>query len=195
MCLCDLSIEKLTSIDVCRSTDKETFLHDLSVQGTTALVHSLLALERVSNPDGTFARLPPPNYALLPRAKPLPKPKPLTRWEKFAKTRGITKTKNSRKVFDEATKEYRPAFGYGSKSVEKDWCIEVPGNAPDQTEDQFEKKANEKRERLAKTAKRQKRNLEEAQLSLSGKEGRVAKKKAVEKSLVESKVCPFGSKL
>ena len=170
-------------------TDKESYLHSISIAGTTELIHGLLGLERVTNTDGTFARLPPPNYSLLPRSKPLPKPKPLTRWEKFAKTRGIVKTKNSRKVFDEATKEYRPAFGYGSKTVEKDWIMEVPANAPDQTEDQFEKKANEKKERIATNAKRQKRNQEEAQLTLSGKDIRSAKKKAVEKKLVETKVC------
>lgn len=67
--------------------------------------------------------------------------------------------------------------------------MEVPANAPDQTEDQFEKKANEKKERIATNAKRQKRNQEEAQLTLSGKDIRSAKKKAVEKKLVETKVC------
>jgi hypothetical protein len=48
----------------------------------------------------------------LPREKHVPEAKPLTKWEKFAKEKGIKKTKKSRKVYDEQTKEYLPAFGY-----------------------------------------------------------------------------------
>ena len=47
--------------------------------------------------DAVLAELPAPIYR-LPREKPVPEEKAETKWEKFAKTKGITKTKRSRMV-------------------------------------------------------------------------------------------------
>jgi len=44
---------------------------------------------------------------LLPREKPLPEKKAKTKWQIFAETKGIQKTKKSRMEYDEETKTYR----------------------------------------------------------------------------------------
>jgi regulator of ribosome biosynthesis len=77
-----------------------------------------------------MAKLPSPKL-VIPREKPVPQTKPLTRWEKFAKEKGIKKKKKSKMEYDEATGEYKPTWGYKSKSqeAERPWCIEVPQNA------------------------------------------------------------------
>ena len=61
----------------------------------------------------------------------VPKPKPLTRWEKFAKLKGIQNRKQSRKVFDEATGEWVPRWGYKGANDDgaNDWLIPVRQNA------------------------------------------------------------------
>ena len=121
----------------------------------------------------------------------------------YLKKRGITKTKKSTKAFDESTGEWKPKFGYGSKNVEPDWLIEVPGNA-NPMEDQYEKLNQEKKERVEKNKKRQKRNEEEASVLASASSNsktplvpgsaaanqaiREMKKKQIEKQLQESKV-------
>ena len=189
----------------CRS-DKESYLQSISRDSTQLLINELFSLERESNEEGLFAKLPDYDLSLLPRFKPLPKPKPLTRWEAFAKKRGITKTKKSTKAFDEAVGDWKPKFGYGSKNVESDWLLEVPGNA-DPMEDQYEKLTKEKKERVEKNKKRQKRNEEESAVLASASVGaksplvpgsatanqaiRDMKKKQIEKQLVESKVGSF----
>jgi regulator of ribosome biosynthesis len=89
----------------------------------------------------------------------IPKAKPMTRWEKFAKEKGIKKTKKSRKVFDEETKEWIPAWGYQGANNKEDWVKEVPAGA-DPYEDQFEKAREEKVERVSKNKRQQQRNLE-----------------------------------
>jgi regulator of ribosome biosynthesis len=59
----------------------------------------------------------------------LPKPKPMTRWEKFAKEKGITKTKKSRIVFDDQKQDWIPRWGYKGANNQEDWLMEVPQNA------------------------------------------------------------------
>lgn len=46
------------------------------------------------------------------REKPIPPPKKETRWEKFAKEKGIEKKKKSRMVWDEASQDWKPRWGY-----------------------------------------------------------------------------------
>ncbi|KAF9982374.1 Rhodanese- sulfurtransferase, partial [Modicella reniformis] len=95
--------------------------------------------------------------------KSLPKPKPETRWEKFAKAKGIVKRKKDRMVFDEATGDYKPRWGYKAINDDgsKDWIIEVPTGA-NPMEDQYELRRDAKKERIDKNEKRQQRNMEEA---------------------------------
>jgi regulator of ribosome biosynthesis len=83
--------------------------------------------------------LPPPNTA-LPRYKPLPTPKPPTKWELFARKKGIgrfstkpgsalaDKERRKKVVYDEATGEWVPRWGFKgkNKSGEDDWVVEIP---------------------------------------------------------------------
>lgn len=104
-----------------------------------------------------MATLPMPKRLKVPREKPVPQPKPLTRWEEFAKRKvgplrllsllhpttalsilrvtllflkGIKKVKKSIMVYDEASGEYKPRWGYKRANNELDvpW-VEVPDNA------------------------------------------------------------------
>ncbi|KAH7100540.1 RRS1-domain-containing protein [Auriculariales sp. MPI-PUGE-AT-0066] len=70
---------------------------------------------------------------MLPRTKPLPKPKPPTKWERFAATKGIQKTRRERKVFDEERQEWVNRWGKDGKNkdTEEQWLTEVPANAPE----------------------------------------------------------------
>jgi regulator of ribosome biosynthesis len=56
-----------------------------------------LTTEKVE--EAVVAKLPAPTFT-LPREKPLPKPKLLTKWQKYAKEKGITKTKKLKLMWD-----------------------------------------------------------------------------------------------
>ena len=101
----------------------------------------------------------------LPREKPLPEEKPLTRWEKFAQSKGIVKKKRSKMVWDEATQQWAPRWGYGRANNPKDavenWVVEAkPGD--DGSVDPFESRAKAKKEKLDKQKRQEERNRLEA---------------------------------
>jgi regulator of ribosome biosynthesis len=108
----------------------------------------------------------------LPRTRKLPGPKPETRWEKFARERGIQKQKKERMVFDEDSGEYRPRFGYkrAKGGVEDLPIVEVKQGA-DHFADPWSDARADKKERVQKNAKNQKRNQVFAQKSAKGKKG------------------------
>jgi regulator of ribosome biosynthesis len=151
------------------------------------LFNEIFKLPVESTDAGLLAKLPSQTY-VLPREKPLPKEKPMTRWEKFAKTKGIQKRKKERMVFDEATGEYAPTWGYagGKKDTTKDWLLEVPSNS-DPMEDQYAKQREEKKERIDKNKKRQKRNEEEAAAANQGLDPRQVKKKQLQDAIAVTK--------
>lgn len=171
----------------CNSSKKNEYLKSLSRDNTQLLFNQIFKLPVESTDAGLLAKLPEKTY-VLPREKPLPKPKPMTRWEKFAQTKGIQKHKKERMVFDEATGEYAPTWGYagGKKDKTKDWLLEVPGNA-DPMEDQYAKQRDEKKERVDKNKKRQKRNEEEAAAKNKGLDPRQVKKKQLEDAIAVTK--------
>lgn len=119
-----------------------------------------LPTERVE--EAIVVKLPKPVYP-LPRSKRVPRPKPLTKWQKFALEKGIKKTKKTKATWDEQLQKWIPRFGYKKAAAEKDkdWVIEVPQNA-DAFEDQFEKKATAKGERIAKNELQRLRNIAKA---------------------------------
>ena len=96
--------------------------------------------------DGVFAVLE--KQRILPRFKQM-KAKEQTKWEKFAASKGIQKTKKTRVQFNEKTQDYRPTYGYKNYGKEdKDmsgWLREVKGD-----EDPFEVERNEKKARVEK---------------------------------------------
>lgn len=139
--------------------NKETFLLNLCTQGTQLIVNNLFKLPTERVEDTIIAKLPKA-LTVLPREKPLPKPKPLTKWEQYAKLKGIKKKKKGRKVFDEATQEWKPMWGMGrAKDNTKDWLIEIPNQEKDPNQDFFAKRTTEKNERVAKNELQRLRNI------------------------------------
>ncbi|KAJ1978437.1 Rhodanese- sulfurtransferase [Dimargaris cristalligena] len=163
------------------------YLRRITRDGAQLLINSIFSRPTRTTEDSVIAELPKP-FLKLPREKHVPKPKPLTRWEKFAQTKGIQSTKRSQKVFDEATGEYLPRWGYrGVNDAEKQWLVEVKDGA-DPFQDQFQKLRDEKKERVNKNQRRHQRNLEESaaeQRSISNP--RSMQKKDLQRTLVLSK--------
>ncbi|SAM00164.1 hypothetical protein [Absidia glauca] len=152
--------------------EKEAYLKDLTRDNTQLLVNGIFDLQVKTGDAGVLAVLPE-RTSILPREKSLPKDKPLTRWEKFAKVKGIQNTKRERMVWDEDRQEHVPRWGYKGGSSKKDdmqdWLIEVPTNVDPMT-DMYQKNRDEKKERVNKNQKRQKRNEEEgAAATMAGK--------------------------
>ena len=112
------------------SENLEECLQSTARDGIQVLLASLFSLPTTSSEDGPLAQLPPPTTQ-LPRSKPLPKPKPPTKWEKFARAKGIQKTKKDKKVWDEEKQEWVNRWGKDGKNreVEEQWLTEVPANA------------------------------------------------------------------
>lgn len=60
----------------------------------------------------------------VPREKHIPKPKLLTKWEQFKKDKGLITRKKDKLVFDEASQEWRPAFGWKRANSDKnEWIV------------------------------------------------------------------------
>lgn len=57
--------------------------------------------------------------------------KPLTKWEQFARSKGITKKRKERAVWDEERQEWRARWGRdgANKKEEGAWLSEVKANA------------------------------------------------------------------
>lgn len=158
-----LAVDKnrIDSRDV-RTTKKEAFLRSLARDNTQLLINEMwkLPTERVGG--AIVAALPEPTTP-LPREKPPPKPKPPTKWEQFAKLKGIQKKKKTNLVWDETAKEWRRRWGYRrARDDTKEWMIEVPGSA-DPDEDQFARRTNAKKERVARNEYNRLKNIARAQ--------------------------------
>ncbi|KAJ5727188.1 Regulator of ribosome biosynthesis [Penicillium malachiteum] len=108
--------------------------------GAQCLLNQLLTTCNITSSaqHGVLLTLPAPNTK-LPRHKPLPTPKPPTKWELFARKKGIGKysqnpgvalaDKERRKklVYDEASGEWVPRWGYKGKNKDNEdqWLVEV----------------------------------------------------------------------
>lgn len=125
------------------------------------IVNRLFALPSERAQFGRLASLPAPT-TVVPREKPVPKPKPLTRWESYAKEKGIQKKKKERMKFDERAGEFRPIWGYKKAGADDGPPIMEAGQGDDGSVDPFERKKEEKKDRLKKQSNREKRNAEEA---------------------------------
>nr|POE63399.1 regulator of ribosome biosynthesis [Quercus suber] len=97
-----------------------------------ALIHQLLTTCTIARSgDGDLQLQLPAPETRLPREKPVPKEKEATRWEKFAAKKGIkAKRRDGKLVFEEASGEWRPKYGYKGKGAEgADWLVEVDDKA------------------------------------------------------------------
>ncbi|KAE9381143.1 ribosomal biogenesis regulatory protein [Stipitochalara longipes BDJ] len=123
--------------------------------GAQELLNQLLSTCPItSTPSGVLLSLPSISTK-LPREKPLPPQKEMTTWEKFAAKKGIkSKTKEERKkmVYDEATGEWVPKWGYKGKNKEGegDWIVEVDPRKEAERKEGTERQGDGRRERKEK---------------------------------------------
>uniref|UniRef100_U3FSV3 Ribosome biogenesis regulatory protein n=1 Tax=Callithrix jacchus TaxID=9483 RepID=U3FSV3_CALJA len=145
----------------CAGPTPEAELRALARDNTQLLINQLWQLPTERVEEAIVARLPEPTTR-LPREKPLPRPRPLTRWQQFARLKGIRPKKKTNLVWDEVSGQWRRRWGYQrARDDTKEWLIEVPGNA-DPLEDQFAKRIQAKKERVAKNELNRLRNLARA---------------------------------
>ncbi|KAF7234934.1 hypothetical protein EYD10_18193 [Varanus komodoensis] len=149
------------------ASEREAVLRALARDNVQLLVAQLWALpsERAEGVAGPVVARLPESSTRLPREKPLPKARPLTKWEQFARLKGIRPTRKKRGtlVWDEEAKEWRRRWGYrrAGGDPSRDWLLLVPDSA-DPFEDQFAKRRQEKRERVARNELNRLRNLARA---------------------------------
>ncbi|KAK0119252.1 Rhodanese- sulfurtransferase [Cadophora gregata] len=137
-------------------TTSEKLEEDLAAtarDGAQALLNQLLSTCPIaSTPNGVLLSLPEIETR-LPREKPLPPPKEQTTWEKFALKKGIkSKTAEQRKkmVYDEATGEWVPKWGYkgANKAGENDWIVEVDEKKERERKEGTERQGDGRRARV-----------------------------------------------
>ena len=109
------------------SSNKEEYLSDLARNNTQLVINKIWTdLETTKVDDIVVAKLPRTATYALPRSRHCPKAKEPTKWEKFAKDKGIKKKKKDKLVWDDATKEWKPRYGYRGINQKNDWVVELP---------------------------------------------------------------------
>ncbi|KAF2474593.1 RRS1-domain-containing protein [Lindgomyces ingoldianus] len=112
-----------------------------------------------STSDGVVLSLPPPTTP-LPREKPIPTEKPPTKWELFAKKKGIKdKKREGKMVYDDASGEWVPKWGYKGKNKDGDseWLVEVDENKERETGEAGDKRAEGRRARKEKVRRNERK--------------------------------------
>lgn len=158
-------------------SQKEEYLASVTRDNLQLLINQVLSLplknttETHGSSTGqdstmTLIQLPDPT-TMLPREKAIPKPKPPTRWEKFAAIKGIkAKTKDGKMVYDEATGEWVPKWGYKgkNKALDDQWVVEIknsPKNTLDELIDPRKLGRAERKKLIKKNEAQHKRNMRE----------------------------------
>lgn len=129
------------------------------------LINQILSTcEIKSTTEGVHIILPPASTP-LPREKPIPADKEPTKWELFAKKKGIDKKKreNGNMVYDEASGEWVPKWGYKGKNKEADneWLVEVDEKKEKETGEAHDARAEgrrERKERIRRNERKQRAN-------------------------------------
>lgn len=140
------------------STIAESDIKNAARDCAQALLNQLLSTCPLTKSDDSTSvtlGLPKPTTS-LPREKPIPADKPLTKWQEFAKKKGIKDKKREGKlVFDEASGEWIPKYGYKGKNKEgeNDWLVEV-----DEKKESKDGEHDARKERRAERVERVKRN-------------------------------------
>lgn len=84
----------------------------------------------------------------------MPVPKPETKWEKFARDRGIKKTKKDSKIWDAESQSWKHSWGKKGINNNSDWLIEHKEGSLGDHEDPFIQRKSMKKDRLEKQEKR-----------------------------------------
>lgn len=122
------------------------------------------------NASMTLIQLPEPKTE-LPREKPLPKPKAPTKWELFAAKKGIkSKERSGKMIFDEATGEWVPKWGYkgANKKLDSQWLVEVDEKVKGTEQELIDPRSLNRAQRkdlVKKNQKQQKKNLRNSGVS------------------------------
>ncbi|SMN22077.1 similar to Saccharomyces cerevisiae YOR294W RRS1 Essential protein that binds ribosomal protein L11 [Maudiozyma saulgeensis] len=157
---------------------REEHLRNLTRDNAQLLINQLLSLPIKSTTDAaggtsgqsstmSLLRLPEP-MSELPREKPLPKPKAPTKWEKFAAKKGIkAKEKSGKMVFDEASGEWVPKWGYkgANKKLDDQWLVEVDDKVENTDKELIDPRTLNRQERMKlikKNERQQKKNSRNA---------------------------------
>jgi regulator of ribosome biosynthesis len=148
------------------ASDEDT-LRATARDAAQALINQLLSTCQIkSDSEGVHLVLPSPTTA-LPREKQLPAAKEKTKWELFAAKKGIKdKKRDGKLVYDEATGEWVPKWGYKGKNKdgENDWLVEVDEKKEEKTGEAHDARADSRRERKdrMKRNERKQRNNDRA---------------------------------
>lgn len=160
------------------SEEREKYLTSVTRDNVQLLINQILSLPVKTTTDTqgsstgqnstmTLIQLPVPTTP-LPREKAIPKAKPQTKWEQFAARKGIkAKAKDGKMVYDEATGEWVPKWGYKGKNKELDnqWLVEVDDkvkNTEEELIDPRKLKRDERKKLIKKNELQHKRNLKNA---------------------------------
>jgi regulator of ribosome biosynthesis len=148
------------------ATDEET-LRSTARDAAQALINQILSTCQIkSDSEGVHVVLPAPSTP-LPREKPIPAAKEATKWERFAAKKGIKdKKRDGKLVYDEASGEWVPKWGYKGKNKdgENDWLVEVDEKKEEKSGEAHDARADSRRERKdrMKRNERKQRNNERA---------------------------------
>lgn len=103
--------------------------------------------------------LPAPSFG-LPREKPIPADKAPTKWELFAKKKGIKDKKREGKlVYDDASGEWVPKWGYKGKNkdAENEWLVEVDEKKERETGEADDQRATSRADRKERTKRNERK--------------------------------------
>jgi len=154
-------LKHLAAFDIAPLNPKVNFL-DYTRDSVQLLVNKIFALPTDKADVGLCAVLPETELFRLPRSKLCPKEKPQTRWAKFMEEKNMQKRKRSRMIFDEATDEYKPRWGYKSAKNSQDTGFHEVKPGQDPNENPFEKVKAERKLQIARQKMREVRNKVEA---------------------------------
>ena len=145
------------------NADEET-LSATARDAAQALINQLLSTcEIKSTSEGVHLVLPDPSTP-LPREKPIPAVKEQTKWERFAAKKGIKdKKRDGKLVYDDATGEWVPKWGYKGKNKEGEnqWLVEVDEKKEKETGEAHDQRADgrrERKERMRRNERKQRAN-------------------------------------
>ncbi|KAH3687793.1 hypothetical protein WICPIJ_001216 [Wickerhamomyces pijperi] len=157
------------------NANREEYLKSIARDNTQLLINQILSLPMKTTTDSngssgqssniTLVQLPTPTFE-LPREKPLPKAKEPTKWELFAAKKGIkAKEKSGKMVYDEATGEWVPKWGYKGKNKDLDnqWLVEVDDKVKGTDKELIDPRSLARADRkklVKKNMLQQKRNLQ-----------------------------------
>jgi regulator of ribosome biosynthesis len=151
--------------------DEET-LASTARDAAQALINQLLSTCQIkSDSEGVHLVLPAPTTP-LPREKPIPAAKEPTKWERFAAKKGIKDKKRGegKMVYDDATGEWVPKWGYKGKNKDGDdqWLVEVDEKKEAATGEAHNARAEgrrERKERVRRNERKQRSNEHRASKS------------------------------